>query len=528
MLQRVRVLVVVIALFVAPAIAQQRPGPPPGPPPAPPETAREEQTAPPSRVEVATAAEEKISQTSHVLRLDGRDIKYTATTGTLPIRLDDGKVAARMFFVAYTKDGEDVKARPISFLYNGGPGAATIWLHMGSFAPRHVQMADDGFQPAPPFRLVDNEYSLVDATDLVFVDAIDTGYSRVVAGVNNAQFHGQTGDIRAFGEFMNSYLSAYNRWPSPKVLIGESYGTIRSAGLSQELQTRHGIELNGIVLVSALLTYQTLSPAPNNDIAYAALIPTYTATAWYHKKLPADLQQDLKKTVNESRAFAFGEYAQALAKGNALGDAERKAMAQKLARYTGLTPQFIEASNLRVNSGRFRKELLRDKRLMVGRLDSRFTGLDLDAAGELQEFDPSNTALQGAYTALFLDYVKNELKWESDLHYPTSGNVRPWTYDQNRYMDMTEALRQTMTKNPFLKVFVACGYYDMATPIGGIEFNVSHLAYDRQVTDRVSFGYYEAGHMIYIRPSAHKLLKQDIARFIGSTSGPVRTTTSQD
>jgi carboxypeptidase C (cathepsin A) len=479
--------------------------------------------------EIAGAAEEKISTTSHAVTLDGKEIKYTATAGTLPIRLDDGRVAARMFFVAYSKDGEDVAKRPVSFLYNGGPGAATIWLHMGSFGPLHVQMADEGFQPAPPYKLVANPGSLLDATDLVFIDAVDTGYSRGVAGVNTSQFHGQAGDIRAFGEAINTYLTNYSRWPSPKFLIGESYGTIRSAGLSEELQARHGIELNGIVLVSALLTYQTLSPAPNNDVAYADLIPTYAATAWYHKKLPQDLQRlELKKVVDEARTFAFGEYMAALTKGNTLTEPERKALAQKLSRLTGLSPTFIEAANLRVNSGRFRKELLRDQRQMVGRLDSRFIGIDADAAGETQEFDPSNTALQGAYTALFQDYVRKELKWESDLHYPTSGNVRPWTYDQNRYMDMTEALRTAMTKNPFLKVLVACGYYDMATPLGGIEFNFSHMAYDASVTSRVSFGYYEAGHMIYIRPSAHKALRSDIVKFIRGNSGSASTQTNQN
>ena len=226
--------------------------------------------------------------------------------------------------------------------------------------------------------------------------------------------------------------------------------------------------------------------------------------------------------------FAFGEYAQALTKGNTLTDAERKAVAQKLARFSGLPPQFIEASNLRVNADRFRKELLRDRRLTIGRLDGRFTALDLDAAGERQEFDPSNTALQGAYTALFQDYVKNELKWQSDLHYPTSGNVRPWTYDQNRYMDMTEPLRSAMTRNPYLKVLVTCGYYDMATVMGGSEFNFSHLAYDAAVTSRVSFTYYESGHMIYIRPSAHKQLRQDVAKFLRGTNGsPTNLTPSQ-
>jgi carboxypeptidase C (cathepsin A) len=398
---------------------------------------------------------------------------------------------------------------------------------MGSFAPRHVEMAPDGFQPAPPYHLVDNENTLLDVTDMVFVDAIDTGYSRVVSGVNNQQFHGQSGDLRAFGEFISNYLRTYSRFPSPKYLIGESYGTIRSAGLSQEIQERHGIELNGIVLVSSLLTYQTLSPAPDNDVAYAANIETFTADAWYHKKLPADLQNlSLKQAVDQSRTFAWGDYMLALTKGNTLTDAERTAMAQKLARFTGLSQQFILNANLRVSAERFRKELLRDKRLAIGRLDGRFTSIDADAAGEREEFDISNSALQGPYTAMFQDYVKNELKWETDLHYPTSGNVRPWTYDQNRYMDMTEALRSAMTHNPFLKVFVAIGYYDMATIMGGAEFNFTHLAYEKQVIDRVSYGYYEAGHMIYIRPSEHRKLKNDIVRFIDGTRAqtPARTT----
>ncbi|HYM25456.1 MAG TPA: hypothetical protein VEU08_19695 [Vicinamibacterales bacterium] len=479
--------------------------------------------------EHAGPAEEKISTTPHTMRLDGRELKYTATTGTLPIRLENGQLAARMFFVAYTKDGEDVKTRPVSFLYNGGPGAATIWLHMGSFSPKSVQMADDGFQPAPPYRLVDNENTILDVSDLVFVDAISTGYSRTVSGVSSQQFHGQQGDLRAFGEFINTYLTTYSRWPSPKYLIGESYGTIRSAGLAEEIQSRHGVELNGIVLVSSLLTYQTLSPAPDNDIAYAANIETFTADAWYHKKLPADLQaMTIKQVVDQSRTFAWGEYMAALTKGNTLTDADRNAMAQKLARFTGLSTQFILNANLRVTADRYRKELLRDKRLVIGRLDGRWTAIDRDAAGEREEFDISNSALQGPYTAMFQDYVKNDLKWETDLHYPTSGNVRPWTYVENSYMDMTEPLRSAMTHNPYLKVFVAIGYYDMATIMGGAEFNFTHLTYDKQVTDRVSYGYYEAGHMIYTRPSEHRKLKNDVAKFIAGTRGASRpTSTSQ-
>jgi carboxypeptidase C (cathepsin A) len=478
----------------------------------------QQQAAQPGGRESAGPAEEKTSRTPHTITLDGREIKYTATAGTLPIRGDDGRVQARMFYVAYTKDGEDPKTRPVSFLYNGGPGSATVWLHMGSFAPRHVQMAEDGFQPAPPYHLVDNESSLVDVSDLVFVDAISTGYSRTVEGVNPAPFHGQQGDLRAFGDFIDEYLKTYSRWASPKYLIGESYGTIRSAGLSQELQSRHGIELNGIVLISALLSYQVISTGPQNDLAYVSYFPTYATTAWYHKRLAPDLQaKPVKQIAQDALAFATGEYATTLLRGNSVSDAERKAMAAKIARLTGLSQAYVEQTNLRIDPGRFRKELLRDKRLVVGRLDTRYTAMDLDAAGEQEEFDPSNTALQGAYTAMFMDYVRSDLKWESDLHYDTSGNVRPWTYVQNGYMDMTEPLRSAMAKNPFLRVRVEAGYYDMACVFGGAMINFWHLAYDKVFTDRVSFGWFEGGHMMYTRPSAHKALKADIAKFIAET-----------
>ncbi|HXH05827.1 MAG TPA: hypothetical protein VNI83_04480, partial [Vicinamibacterales bacterium] len=485
---------VLVALLPAMLSAQppaQRPGAPDAAPLA--RQPRDEPGREPARrYEVATEKEDHLSHTTHTVRIDGREIRYTATAGTLPIRLDDGRVAARMFFVAYTRDGEEARRRPIAFLFNGGPGSASVWLHMGSFAPVRARMADDGFQPAPPFELVANEHTLLDVSDLVFVDAISTGYSRTVAGVDPSQFHGVRGDLRAFGEFIRVYLDTFDRWPSPKFLIGESYGSIRSAGLAQELQARHGIELNGIVLVSALLSYQTLRPAPNNDLPHIVMLPTYAATAWYHKRLPPDLAgRPLEAVVREARAFAFGEYAQALLKGNTLTDAERRAVAEKVARLTGLSAEFVLRANLRVSAGRYRKELLRDRRLTVGRLDSRFTAVDLDAAGEEQEFDPSNTALQGAYTAVFADYVRNVLKWETDLRYPTSGDVRPWRWDEfeNRYMDMSEALRQTMARNPSLKVFVCAGYYDMATPFAGIEYNVWHLGYDPTFVERVAFGY---------------------------------------
>jgi carboxypeptidase C (cathepsin A) len=535
MLKRFGLAAVVLTLSLTPAYAQQRRSAPPATPQAQP--AEKAQPAPEATrdeyagngYEVATDAEAKISQTSHTMTLDGKEIKYTATAGTLPIRLDDGRLAGRMFFVAYTKDGENPKTRPVSFLYNGGPGSATVFLHMGSFSPVRAEMKGDGYQPAPPYRLVANEDSLLDTTDLVYIDAMSTGYSRTVKGVDPKQFHGINGDLEAFGLFIRQYLDTYNRWPSPKFLIGESSGTLRSAGLSKVLQDE-GIELNGIVFVSSLLTYQTLSPAPNNDVAYYDFVPTYTATAWFHKKLPPDLQNGtLKNAVDQSRAFAFGEFAQALAKGNRLTDAERHAVAEKLSHFIGISTQYIEDANLRVSATRFRKELLRDERLTVGHYDSRMTGVDSDAAGERQDFDPADAAVNGAFTATFANYIKNDLKWTTKLHYATSGDVRPWSWDQfqNRYADETDALRETMEKNPYLKLMVVCGYYDMATPLAGAEFNFDHLGYGKTFTDRTEFQYYESGHMVYLRPGPHKKLKTDIAHFITSNAGPTQTTATQ-
>lgn len=465
---------------------------------------------------------EKLSTTAgHAIQIDGQQVRYTATAGTLPIRDPKGKVTASMFFAAYTRDGEDVSARPLAFLYNGGPGSATIWLHMGSFGPKHVQLAAEGFQPAPPFRLTDNPNSLLDVCDLIFVDAIDTGFSRTAPGEDPKQFHGVRGDIQAFGEFIRTYLSRFDRWASPKYLIGESYGTMRSAGLAGELQSRHGIELNGIVLVSSVLDYLTKGYASGNDLPYVIFLPTYTVTAWYHKKLPADLQADFGKAVQEARAFSTGDYLLALEKGNRLSEAEKATIVQKLARLTGLSPDYIEQSNLRVSDTRFRTELLRSERKTVGRLDGRFTGLNADAVAERQEYDPSNEAIKGAFTATFNDYVRQDLKFESDLSYPTSGDVRPWSYDdfENRYLNLADTLRGAMARNPYLKVFVANGYYDFATPFGGTEHTFAHIGFEPTYRDRIELAYYDAGHMMYIRPSEQKKLKADVSRFIQATRG---------
>lgn len=472
--------------------------------------------------------DEQLSQTTHTVRIEGTDIKYTATAGTLLLKEASGRPKANVFFVAYTVDGAEPAARPVTFAYNGGPGAASIWLHMGMLGPKRVQMADEGFQPAPPFRLVDNEWSLLDTTDLVLIDAVSTGYSRPVAGENPNQFHGVREDLDWFTEFIRRYVTRFARWRSPKFLLGESYGTFRSAGLASTLQQR-GIELNGIVLVSTVLDFATIRNAENNDRPYITFLPTYTATAWYHKKLAPELQADLKRALDEARGFALGEYAAALLKGNRLSESERKAVAQKVARYTGLSPQFIEEANLRIEAGRFRKELLRDRRLVTGRLDSRFIAMDADAAGERQEFDPSNTALTGPYTAMFVDYVQRELGYKTDLIYYTSGPVQPWSYREyeNRYASHVESLRSAMARNPYLKVFVASGYYDMATPFFGAEYDFMHLGWEPTYQQRVSWGYYEAGHMMYIRPASLGQIKRDVAAFIRGASQTRSTTTIQ-
>ena len=490
-------------------------------------SAQERPAQPAARPEAARAArqdpaadpyKDQLSETSHVIRIEGQEVKYTATAGTLGLEDEKGKVKAHFFFVAYTRDGiTDVGRRPLIFAYNGGPGSASIWLHMGLLGPKRVPMPDDPLLSAVSYRLVDNEYSMLDVTDIVMIDPVSTGYSRAGAGEDPQQFHGGTADIRSVADFIRLYITRFQRWSSPKFLLGESYGTTRSAGLSADLQQRCGIELSGIVLISAVVDFGSQEYAPGHDIAYCTYLPTLAATAWYHKRLTPELQADLKKTIEEVKAFALGEYLVALAKGNRLSDEERKTVAQKLARYTGLSEQYILESNLRVTDVRFRKELLRDRRLTLGRADGRFTGMDVDAAGEREEFDPAH-GHWGAYTALFNDYVRRELKYENDLKYETMGPVRPWSYAEweNRYVNMTEPLRSAMARNPFLKIFVANGYYDMATPFFSTQYTFDHLGWEPTYRERVKWGFYESGHMIYIRPTNLKEMKRDLAQFVKS------------
>lgn len=429
------------------------------------------------------------------------------------IKADDGTPKATVFFVAYTKDNvPDIGKRPVSFVYNGGPGSASLFTHMG-MGPKRVVLTADGHGMPAPYAIVDNEDSFLDASDLVFIDAISTGYSRPAPGERPAQFHGIIEDANWFADFIYQYVTRTQRWASPKYLIGESYGTTRSAELAGVLQERHQIYLNGIVLLSAVAFANW-----GADDRFEFFLPSYSTTAWYHHLLSPDLQNEsVEQVAQQARDFAHGEYAQALQKGDQLSPSEYQKVVQDIAHFTALSPKYIEQTNLRISSFRWFKELERDKRLTIGRLDSRFEGMDVDAGGERDEYDPSEASYEGAFVATFHDYVRRELKWDSDAYYAVSGNVRPW--DRTGDTAVAEVLRAAMTQQTYLKVLVLCGYYDVATPYDGIEHTISHMQLEPPVRKNVSFAYYESGHMVYIDEKAHHKLHKDVDDFINGSFG---------
>ena len=486
----------------------------------------------PAKTEERPEPKDQLSITQHTFTSGGKSIRYTVTAGTIVLKeesekkgeqagqAEGEKARATIFFIAYTRDDVDDKSRrPLTFSFNGGPGSSSVWLHLGLLGPRRVELEEAGALPAPPFRLVDNDYSLLDQTDLVFIDPVSTGYSRAVTGEKAGDFHSFKKDIESVGDFIRLYATRYTRWTSPKFLIGESYGTTRAAGLSGYLQERHGLYLNGIMLISSILNFQTASFDPGNDLPYVLFLPTYTATAWYHKKLAPELQKNLPATLREAEAFALGDYAQALLLGAALPDETRAQVAEQLARYTGLAQDYVARCDLRVNIFRFVKELLRDERRTVGRLDSRFKGIDRDSAGEQSEFDPSYANIQGPYTAAFYDYVRDELKYESDLPYEIlTERVSPWSFapHENQYVNVAETLRRAISTNPYLKVFVANGYYDLATPYYATRYTINHLGLDPSLSGNISLGFYEAGHMMYVHMPSLARLRDDLADFVKS------------
>lgn len=462
---------------------------------------------------------EKTSVTQHSVRIGGQRVDYKATAGTLHLQGEDGKDAASIFYIAYTLEGvTDLTDRPVMFTFNGGPGSSSVWLHMGTFGPRRVDMADAEHPRAAPYPLRDNAHSLLDVTDLVFIDPVGTGYSHALGEAEDKDFHGIEEDVQAVGDFIRLWITRNERWNSPKLVGGESYGTTRTAALASHLQQR-GIFPNGLVLVSSILNFQTARFLPGNDLPYILFLPTYAATAWYHG-LIGNAPADIESFLGPVREFAIGPYASALLKGDALSAEEKATVRARLAAYTGLSEGYLDETNLRINARRFFKELLRDERRTVGRLDSRFKGMDADAAGETIEHDPSMTAIRGPYTATVNHYLRTELGYEDDKEYEIlSGTVnRNWNWDvesqRTGFINVGENLRQAMARDNHLEVFVANGYYDIATPFFATEYTMDHLHIEPELKSNIEMQYYEAGHMMYIhRPSLEKL-KKDLASFI--------------
>jgi len=470
---------------------------------------------------------DQISVTHHRTRIGKRDIAYTVTCGTMVLREESEKegksegekARARVFFIAYSLDNVADKAkRPVTFSFNGGPGSSSVWLHFGVLGPRRVDLDAEGFASAPPGRLVPNEFSLLDTSDLVFIDPVGTGFSRMVEGEKVKEYHEYKRDLESVGEFIRLWVSRYGRWASPKFLIGESYGTTRASGLAGHLLERYGMYLNGVMLVSCALDFAVLRFDPANDLPPILFLPTYAATAWYHKRLPADLQKKpLRKLLDEVEAFAAGEYAAALFQGARLPAKARKDIVQRVARYTGLGADYVDRTDLRIEIFRFCKELLRDDKRTVGRLDSRYTGVDRDSAGEEFEFDPAMVEIFGPYAAAANDYLRNELRFESDIPYEV---IRPFYVDwgwkdyANRYAAVGETLRKAMSMNPRMRVLVASGYFDFATPHFAADYSLDHLGLAPELRKNISVTYYEAGHMMYAhRPSLAKLATE-LRRFV--------------
>jgi carboxypeptidase C (cathepsin A) len=460
-------------------------------------------------------------ETHHELVRGKRSLKYVARAGVIPLKDEFGETEAEIFFTAYELDGvKDRSSRPLTFAFNGGPGSSSIWLHMGALGPKRVRMEKEGWMPKPPFRYEDNADTWLDQTDLVFIDPVGTGFSRAAKEELDKKYWGFKGDIESVGEFIRLYLSRYERWTSPLFLAGESYGTTRAAGLAGYLVDR-GITFNGIILISTVLDLSAIRFVRANDLPYQLFVPTYTATAWYHKRLAAPLQKKrLSSLMAEVKAWSEGELTLALMKGDRLSEAERKAVAKKLGDYTGLDPEYVLGTNLRVEIFRFCKELLREERRSVGRIDSRFKGIEALAVTENPEFDPSMLAIIPPYTAALNQYVRAELGIKTDLDYEAmSGKVNEkWEWGNGALPATGEELRTAMAKNPYMKVLVGQGYYDLATPLFATEYMISHMNIDPALRANVEIAYYEAGHMFYLDVDSLVAFKADVDRFIKASS----------
>jgi len=454
--------------------------------------------------------------TTNTVTIAGQSVTYTVETGMLPLLKNDGVTKASVFYIAYTRSGQTNKAtRPVTFCFNGGPGSSSVWLHLGGLGPRRVKLNDDGTMPPPPFGLADNPYSILHVSDLVFIDPVATGYSRPAKDEKADQFFGQSADVESVGDFVRLWTSRNERWTSPKYLLGESYGVFRAAGLADYLHSRFGMYFNGVVLLSGVLDFATLREGPGNDLPSLVFLPTFTATAHYHKKLPPDLQADLPKALAESREFAYKDYLVALQRGNLLTPAERSTIATKLARLTGLPKQLIEDNDLQINSSQFREYLLRDQGLIIGRYDARITGRDADKSGTSPRFDPSYAATYGPFSAAMNSYLREELKFENDLPYEILTGVQPWNYDaRSSYPSVADRLASVMSQNSYLRVLVLSGLRDLACPGDGVRYSVDHMQLDPVFRKNLSWADYESGHMMYVNLPDLIKLQTDLVRFL--------------
>jgi len=450
-------------------------------------------------------------------------ISYQVETGKLVQTDDAGEDKAEVFFIAYTRPSDDGSPRPLSFAFNGGPGSSSVWLHLGMLGPKRIVLPDDATPLRPPYQLSDNPMSLLDVTDLVFIDPVSTGYSRPAEGQEKSQFHGYQEDVQSVAQFIHDWTTHFKRWNSPKFLIGESYGGIRAAGLAGHLQSRYNYELNGIVVISGAINFQTLRFGDNNDLPYICFLPTYAATAWYHGQLSDELQSmPVAKVVERAERFSLGEYASVLLQGSQASERSVNRVVQEIGRLTGLDETFIRRSKLRITMSSFGKELLREDAKTIGRFDSRYVGIDRDQAGSRTEYDPSGSAIFGPFTATMNHYLRESLNYEQPRVYEIlTGKVQPWNFETftGRYVDASESLRSAMTSNPYLKLYVACGYYDLATPHFAMQYTINHLGLDESLKKNVTISHFEGGHMMYIYEPAMQSLRDQLVKWYADADG---------